>query len=247
MTIKGKVYCFFEQSGVFKNEFLKLGINAEDYDIQDNFGQTDNIVDLFLEIESAYDKTKRTVFDSITIDDLILAFFPCVYFCAPSQMNFTWGCINYKNMSIKQKTDAILQRDKKRSKFYALAIKMLAVAKERGLRLIMENPWSENTYLKGNFVTPPSIIDTNRMMRGDFRVKPTAYWFINCEPTQKNTIQFDKLSQKKLHQKSKSSGTAGICSEDRSLISSDYARNFICDNILGINQNITGTQLTLFD
>lgn len=40
MEIKGKVHCFFEQSGTFKNEFIKLGIPAEDYDIQDNFGET---------------------------------------------------------------------------------------------------------------------------------------------------------------------------------------------------------------
>ena len=33
MNIKGKVHCFFEQSGTFKNEFRKLGYEAEDYDI----------------------------------------------------------------------------------------------------------------------------------------------------------------------------------------------------------------------
>ena len=47
MTIGGKVHCFFEQSGTFKNEFIKLGIPAEDYDIQNNFCQTDHFVDLF--------------------------------------------------------------------------------------------------------------------------------------------------------------------------------------------------------
>lgn len=54
MEIKGKVHCFFEQSGTFKNEFIKLGIPAEDYDIQNNFGQTDHVVDLFAHIDSAY-------------------------------------------------------------------------------------------------------------------------------------------------------------------------------------------------
>ena len=54
MEIRGKVHCFFEQSGTFKNEFIKLGIPAEDYDIQNNFGQTDHNVDLFGEIEKAY-------------------------------------------------------------------------------------------------------------------------------------------------------------------------------------------------
>ena len=54
MQIKGKVHCMFEQSGTFKNEFIKLGIPAEDYDIQNNFGQTDHVIDLFHEIESGY-------------------------------------------------------------------------------------------------------------------------------------------------------------------------------------------------
>ena len=37
MEITGKVWCFFEQSGTFKNEFKKLGYNAVDLDIQNNF------------------------------------------------------------------------------------------------------------------------------------------------------------------------------------------------------------------
>lgn len=242
MKINGRVHLFFEQSGVFKNEFIKLGIPAEDYDIQNNFGQTDHVIDLFHEIESAY-SGGGSIFDSITGDDLIVAFFPCIYFCAPSQMNFTWGCANYCRMSVKQKTDIILDRDKKRSYFYGLAIKMFAVAQERGLRLIMENPWSENTYLKANFIIPPALVDNNRMLRGDYRVKPTAYWFVNCEPTHGHSIQFDKMKEKKTHMASKKSSVAGVCSEERSMISPDYARNFICDFILGKKQNIGQLQL----
>ena len=59
MERKGKVHCFFEQSGTFKNEFIKLGIPAEDYDIQNNFNQTDHVIDLFSEIEKAYDNLTR--------------------------------------------------------------------------------------------------------------------------------------------------------------------------------------------
>ena len=54
MEIRGKVHLMFEQSGVFKQEFRKLGIPAEDYDIQSNFGETDHIIDLFAEIDKAY-------------------------------------------------------------------------------------------------------------------------------------------------------------------------------------------------
>lgn len=53
-----KAHCLFEQSGTFKNEFIKLGIPAEDYDIQNHFNQTDHVIDLFGEIEKAY--TNRT-------------------------------------------------------------------------------------------------------------------------------------------------------------------------------------------
>lgn len=64
MEIKGKVHCFFEQSGTFKNEFIKLGISAEDYDIQNNFGETGHTDDLFKAIEDAYDG-KPSLFDNI--------------------------------------------------------------------------------------------------------------------------------------------------------------------------------------
>lgn len=242
MEIKGKVHCFFEQSGTFKNEFIKLGIPAEDYDIQNNFGQTDHIVDLFSEIEKAYEGG-ASIFDSISCDDLIMAFFPCIYFSCVSQMAFRFSCINYRKMSFRQKTEAVLERAKNREAFYGLAIKMICVAENKGIRLVMENPWSEDTYLKENFILPPSIIDNNRMLRGDYREKPTAYWCINFIPHNGFTLQYDKLSEKKTHMKSRPSGKAGLCSEERSMISPDYARNFICDFILGKSQPDIDPQL----
>lgn len=148
-----------------------------------------------------------------------------------SQMAISWGNTNYRKLTYKQKTDKILERVTNREYFFGLAVKMLCVAQERRLRLIMENPWSEQTYLKANFVMPPTIIDNNRMLRGDCFIKPTAYWFINCQPTNGFTLQNDK--QKKSIIYCKSGAKAGICSEERSMISPDYARNFICDFILG--------------
>ncbi len=233
MEIKGKVHCFFEQSGTFKNEFIKLGIPAEDYDIQNNFGETDHQDDLFKEIENAYDY-KPSIFDNITKDDLIVAFFPCIYFSALSQMLMYWTCVNYRKKTMKEKTDLILERSHNREYFFSLAVKMLAVAQMRGLRLIMENPWSEQTFLKANFVMPPTLVDMDRTKRGDFFKKPTAYFFINCEPLDGETRQQSKVVKNILS--SKSSGQAGLCSEDRSMISHDYARNWICDFILGIKQ-----------
>ena len=59
MEIKGKVHCFFEQSGTFKKEFIKMGIPAEDYDIQNNYGETDHVKDLFGEIDREYNYLTR--------------------------------------------------------------------------------------------------------------------------------------------------------------------------------------------
>ena len=242
MEITGKVHCFFEQSGTFKNEFIKLGIPAEDYDIQNNFGETDNVTDLFKAIEDAYEG-KPSLFDKIGGGDLIFAFFPCIYFCATSQMAFSWGCINYRGLDVKQKTEKILERSANREYFFGLAIKMLCVAKERGIKLIMENPWAEQTFLKSNFILPPTLVDKNRMLRGDYYIKPTAYWFINCDPTHGCSFQKDK--EKKTIMKAKRGKEAGLCSEERSLISPDYARNFICDFIIGREKK--HSMKTLFD
>ena len=43
-------HCLFEQSGTFKNEFKKLGFKAFDYDILNDFGETDFKIDLFIDL-----------------------------------------------------------------------------------------------------------------------------------------------------------------------------------------------------
>lgn len=47
-------HCMFEQSRTFKNEFKKLGYNAYDYDILNDFNETDYLIDLYSEIEKEY-------------------------------------------------------------------------------------------------------------------------------------------------------------------------------------------------
>lgn len=177
-----------------------------------------------------------SVFDNITKDDLILAFFPCIYFCAISQANMSLQACNYKKLSMKEKLEKILERSANREYFFSLAVKMIGICLLKGLRIIMENPWAEQTFLKANFIQAPSVIDENRMRRGDFFVKPTAYWFFNCCPTNGFTMQYDK--EQKVVFKAKQGKAAGLCSEERSMISPDYARNWICDFILGKKQDI---------
>ena len=82
------------------------------------------------------------------------------------------------------------------------------------------------------------------MNRGDYYVKPTGYWFWNCEPTYGESYIKDKEQKLIAQAESRWTQKAGTCSEERSMISPDYARNFICDFIIGKVQN--HTQQTLF-
>lgn len=242
MEIKGKVHCFFEQSGTFKNEFIKLGIQAEDYDIQNNFNETDHVIDLFKEIENGYEE-KASIFDNVMEDDLIIAFFPCIYFTGfTNPRYFTLENSNYKYLSLSEKLNKILERANNREYFYELLIKMIGICLKKKIRIIFENPYTTQHYLYNNFFKEPDIIDKNRMRRGDYFVKPTGYWFFNCEVTYGYSYQNDK--QQKTILNSKGAIMGGLCSEDRSMISPDYARNFICDFILGKKQELN--QLNLF-
>ena len=151
---------------------------------------------------------------------------------------------NYRTYNIRQKTDAILERAKNRERFYQLLIKLFGIVQERGLRMIVENPYTQPHYLtlQENFVMKPTFVDTDRTRRGDMFKKPTAYWFVNCKPTY--GMSFTKPKEVKDIEHSCRGKQAGLCSEERSMISPDYARNFICDFVIGRRQN--NTQLTLF-
>ena len=234
MEIKGKVHCFFEQSGTFKNEFIKLGIPAEDYDIQNNFGQTDHVVDLFSEINVGFEGG-GSIFDGMSKNDLVIAFFPCIYFTGSvNPCYFTLENTNYRCMSMKEKFNQMIKRADNRNDFYKLLYKMVACCLFRGIRLIIENPFSSLHFLHNNFLKEPSVVDCNRQRRGDYFKKPTGYWFFNCNPTDGESYQ---NPLKKLNVwEAKGASQAGLCSEERSMISPDYARNFICDFIIGKKQ-----------
>lgn len=276
MEIKGKVHCFFEQSGTFKNEFKKLGYEAEDYDIQNNFGETDNVVDLFAEIEKGYDN-QPSIFDKIGGGDLIMAFFPCIRFCSVMEQIqhedfYDAAQKRKKNFGSKeyyqQKWSVLRVYSQERFHFYDLALKLTAICQIRGFRMVMENPWHPTNFTNHFWFMRTSIIDKDRTKRGDYFKKPTAYWFVGCTPTfgqsfqqtpkdkvrtitagsgagktkrnLKGSMEQDELDKRYIDHKSEN----GICDEDRSMISPDYARNFICDFILGKEQ--LHTQLSLF-
>ncbi len=229
-------YDYFEQSGTFKNEFIKLGYQAEDYDTQNDFGQTDNVIDLFSEIEKGYN-SKPSIFDNIKPSDLIIAFFPCIYFTGSvNPCYYTLENHNYKGLTVAQKFNKILEQSRLRQRFFELLYMLVGVCMKNKLRIVIENPYDDSMhYLKNNFLSAPSVYDRNRLLRGDCFKKPTGYWFFGCEPTYGESYQNDKKAKRVWD--AERGKKAGLCSKGRSMISPDYARNWICDFILGKKQN----------
>ena len=188
------------------------------------------------------------MFDNITKDDLILAFFPCIYFCDNNTMYFEGTSITFKKLYRENKTDEVIKelvnRSEKRQFFYKKLLELVYITFHNDLRLIIENPYSTNriAYLARNFFKP-TIIDNNRTLRGDKFKKPTGYWFFNCENENGFTCQIYPKAPV-IVDSCERSPTSGICNMERSVMTTDYARNFICDFILGKKQNIG--QLSLF-
>ena len=219
-----KVHCFFEQSGTFKNEFKKLGIEAIDYDILNEFNETDNIIDLYKEIEKAYEYEK-SIFDDISKDDLIIAFFPCIRFENQIELHFRGTCASLKKWSDEKKLEYDLKLHKELSKLYELVTKLAIVCLKRKIPLVIENPYSTTHYLTKYWAIPSKVIDKDRTQRGDYFKKPTQYWFINCEPKYNIILEAYTINEKK------DIGHTNPGAE-RSLISSDYANRFIREFIL---------------
>lgn len=172
-----------------------------------------------------------------------MAFFPCIYFETMSMMYFDCSTLNNRHKPFYERIDDAIDRLQTRTLFHTLIYKMVRVCDFKGLRLIIENPATTPNYLVGSQNFPkPTFIDRNRMLRGDYFSKPTAYWFFGCTNTNGFTLQNDK--ERKRINDCKPAPKAGLCSEERSMISPDYARNFICDFIIGKEQQ--NTQLSLF-
>ena len=139
-----RAYCLFEQSGTFKNAFRKFGIKAYDYDILNDFGETDHQVDLFSEIRAAYDG-RKSLFDKISKQDIVMAFFPCTRFEVQIIMDFKgirngtqgWGDI--------KKLENAKRKHKELSEYYDLLTMMGIIAYRKGIKMVIENPYSTNT------------------------------------------------------------------------------------------------------
>lgn len=218
-------HCLFEQSGTFKNEFKKLGYEAYDYDIQNEFGETNYVIDLFEEIRGGYDG-KPSIFDNISPDDMILAFFPCTRFEARVPLLFRGQATQQKSWSDEKKLEYSITLQNELTELYVLLCKLAIIAIRKGLNLVIENPYTQPHYLTTYWCLQPTLIDKDRTKNGDYYKKPTQYWFINCKP--KNNLVFEPLEyvEQRIIATVKSTDCTSRKTE-RSMIHPQYARRFI--------------------
>lgn len=223
-------HCLFEQSGTFKNEFKKLGIEAYDYDILNDYGETDFQIDLLAEIENAY-RGGQSIFDDITPDDLIMAFFPCVRFEDQIMVHMRGQCNTQKNWNDEKKLEYSMKLQAELSDMYYLISKMVIVCERKRLRLVIENPYSPQHYLKQYWSIQPQIIDKDRTQNGDWMKKPTQYFFIGFEPHYNLIFEPIDYVQRQIFKKLKN-GEDQNRKVRRSLIHPQYASRFIRQYIL---------------
>lgn len=92
----------------------------------------------------------------------------------------------------------------------------------KGVRCVIENPYSTAHYLTRYCPLKADYIIMDRSKYGDYFKKPTQFWFLNCEPRNGLVaVDWENKPTKKISTMSK-----GI---DRSLISKEFIRVFLSE------------------
>lgn len=133
-------------------------------------------------------------------------------------------------------------------KNYDLVNMLFIICMRKDLRLVFENPYSEEHFLRRYWCYLPAVIDRDRTERGDYFTKPTQYWFLNCNPS--NNIIFEIINNNQIigtgngddgwarHTKGdaikwmKKGDAIKNLKTARSMIHPDYANRFIREFIL---------------
>lgn len=237
-----KFHCLFEQSGTFKNVFKKFGYSAFDYDILNDYGETDFQINLFREIEDAYwlitkypyvNKVIKDTGNSVQATynlnifmqmkpktDFIIAFFPCTYFSIQNELMFTGKANSGKVFNTTQfGIEKIITRAREREYYYEVFLKFCFICQELKIPTIIENPSHENYLRKNNPFYKGIYFERDRTLFGDKLIKPTMYIPLNFEFKEEFQM-FDKEYKKNTPINKQPKGRT------RSEITPRYAENF---------------------
>lgn len=157
-----------------------------------------------------------------------MAFFPCTYFQSYHSAWFLGKAKQLKDYTDEQKLNIVHERHGQLHYNYERFTELCLIAIRKKIRLIIENPYTQPHYLTRYFPIAPALIDSNRADRGDFRTKPTQYWFFNMKP--KNNLIFELVNEKEILTHDDFATDDG--GSERSLIHPDYANRFIREFIL---------------
>lgn len=114
---------------------------------------------------------------------------------------------------------------------YELLSMMVCICLEKGLRLIIENPYTQPHYLTSYWCIRPTLIDRDRSLNGDYYKKPTQYWFVNCEP--ENNFIFEPIQNVATYTVIGKRNRDDVSKKvERSLMHPQYANRFIRQKIL---------------
>ena len=198
------VACLFEQSGTFKNVLIGKGHSAVDYDILNQYGETNFQIDLFKEIENG-------TIDFINNYDLVFAFYPCTWFSVNNSFIYNRTLPQFKNWS-KEKIDNYI--DKRLEQYHRAKTNLLKLIEHCNVPLIIENPRSKTIE---NILGMPQCYVSNRAKYGDILVKPTYFYCYNG-------VYISKLDEKP---KTLGKDINHLPKGKRSLIHKDFAENII--------------------
>lgn len=141
-----------------------------------------------------------------------------------------------KNWTLEQKMTYDMDLLDEVNTMYKYVNYLFIVCLRKGLRLVMENPFSEEHFLRRYWCYLPAVIDRDRRDNGDYYKKPTQYWFLNCEP--KNNLLWEAIPYNAIEYHGKDAWRdrrkidydktrATTVKEARSMIHPDYANRFI--------------------
>lgn len=226
-----KAHCLFEQSGTFKNEFIKLGIDAKDYDIQNEFGETDFVCDLFDQIDRAY-AGEESIFDGIAKDDLVFAFFPCTRFQECNSFLLRGLAYQMAEWDDEKKIKYAMQLHEELHEMYMRICKLFLLAIGGGWKMIVENPYTQPHYLTLYFPIKPKLTHKNRRDFGDIYAKPTQYWFVNFNPKQNFIMEALEWTEQRIVENAHEIKNGRNRTTNRSMIHPQYAERFIREYII---------------
>lgn len=169
-----------------------------------------------------------------------MAFFPCVRFENQIMLFFRGQAAQMKKWTLIEKMQNCMKLQDELTEMYHLVNMLFIVCMRKKINLVVENPYSEEHYLRRYWCLPATIIDKDRRDRGDYYKKPTQFWFVNFKP--KQNLIFEAQNWNAIEAKDairmmtkKDLEKCGITADKkvaRSMIHPDYAERFIREFIL---------------